>query len=94
MTDLLGQRRVQGGVGNVTGQIGPPTGESLEYRFVERLAGPSNDLPRPIDQLLYRHVVTGDAHDRTIQQSPAFQPVQRAKSHLASQIAGNSKDHQ
>ena len=60
--------------------------------WIELLAGADDALARVLAQLFNRPIVDRDAEDRTLQQAPLLEAVERAKRHDLGQVARDAKD--
>jgi hypothetical protein len=92
--DLLGQRVVQGAIGDVAVEIGQPVCQLVEHFLVDLLAGIRNRRMGTLDQLVFADLVAGHSQDRTPQQSLALEAIEGLEGHLAGQVAGNPENHQ
>ena len=80
-------------VGEVARHHRQACGEPGEHLFVDRFARGLDRAARVVDQGRFRPVVEGDPDDRTVEQTAALEPIQRAERHLSGQIACDPKDH-
>ena len=55
---------------------------------------PSIDVARPLDELVERPVVHGDADDRAVDQPALLQAVERVEGHHLGEVAGDPEDHE
>ena len=92
--DRLGQALVRGRVGEVAGDIGEPVGEALEDLRVELLARAFDRLAGAVLQLVDGPVVHGHADDRTVDQAPPLEAVERHERHHLREVARDSEGHE
>ena len=93
-TDRRRDPGVRGIVGEVARHVRQPADEAVEHGVVDGLAGRLDRRACPLDELVERPVVAGDTDDRTVDQTPTFEPVQRPERHHPRQVAGDPEDHQ
>ena len=85
---------VGGLVGEIAAHIGQARGEALKDLGVERLAAPFDTRAGVLAQVIERPIVARDTDDRTVQEPPLLQAIERAEGHHLGEIAGDAEDDQ
>jgi hypothetical protein len=85
---------VDGGVGEVARDVGEATRETVEDLRVDRLARALDRVACPLDEVVDRPVVHGDADDRAVEEAALLEPVQRAERHHLREIPRDAEDHE
>jgi hypothetical protein len=78
--------------GEVARQIREPGSEALEHLVVDRLSTILDRRARALAQIADRPAVDRHAHDRTLEQAAALQPIQRSKGHHLGEVSGDPED--
>ena len=88
--DVLVRSRVR----EVAGDVREPVGEALEDLRIELLAGAFDRVAGALLELVDGPVVNGHADDRTVDQAPPFEAVERHEGHHLRQVAGDPEGHE
>jgi hypothetical protein len=81
-------------VAEVAGDVRQTRREAIEHLAVHCLARGLDRRPRPLAQVGHRPVVDRDADDRAVEQTAAFEPIQRPEGHLLGEVAGDPEHDQ
>ena len=78
-------------VGEISGQERQTLREAFEHGLIDRLAARFDRAARALAQILDRPVVTGDSHDRAVEQPAALESIQRVERHHLGEVAGDAE---
>jgi len=79
-------------VAEVAGDIRETGREAVEQLAVHRLPCGLDRGARPLAQVRQRPIVDRDADDRAVEQTAAFEPIERPEGHLLGEVAGDPED--